>query len=45
MNELIKVDNITFEYENDDQSVGVLKDFSVEFKNNIWYNQINKTQE
>lgn len=32
MDTLINVDNITFEYENDDQSVGVLKDFSVEFK-------------
>ena len=32
METLINVDNITFEYENDDNSVGVLKDFSVEFK-------------
>ena len=32
METLINVQNITFEYENDDQSVGVLKDFSVEFK-------------
>ncbi len=32
MDTLINVDNITFEYENDDQSIGVLKEFSVEFK-------------
>ena len=32
METIIDVQNITFEYENDDQSVGVLKDFSVEFK-------------
>ncbi len=31
MNELIKVDNITFEYENDEGSFEVLKDFSVCF--------------
>ena len=31
MNELIKVDNITFEYENDEGSFEVLEDFSVTF--------------
>ncbi len=32
MNELIKVDNITFEYENDEGSYSVLDGFSLEFK-------------
>ena len=31
MNELIKVDNITFEYENDEGSFEVLENFSVSF--------------
>ena len=36
METLINVDNITFEYENDDNSVGFLKDFSVEFKKGLF---------